>query len=174
LSLCLSDTPRNAQIITGLRSRKCVVENRESTPVPDQDPIWKNPYQRFGFIIVNVFFHPKQGLPLTDLDLFFGPMHDNDIIIEVFETGSWSYMYAELMACNFTHVNKDAGFTLSMNMSKLLSHLGVFASTKEADRHGFHRPIPEGFTDLMKIRKKHRVTILKISHQNHVDVDIPI
>jgi hypothetical protein len=104
-----------------------------------EDPVWKNPYQRFGFINVNVLVgtYPNvRTFPHRDLELFFGPLHQNDIFVDV-----------------------PAGWTLA----KLMAHLGIFESTKEAGRHGFNKPIPEGFTDIVRIRKMHRVTILKIT-----------
>lgn len=89
-------------------------------------------FSRFGFVVVNVFAGPE--VP-GDRDLFFGPLEPSDL---------------------FEHVPAH------WHLSKLLAHLGVFDSAKEAERNGFRGPIPDGFTDIVDIGKaRHRVTILK-------------
>lgn len=95
--------------------------------------IWKTPYQRFGYINVNVLCGIiEEG----DKELFFGPLHPNDIFIEIEPT---------------------------LTLPQLMSHIGIFESTKEAERQGFKGKIVEGFSDYTRIKKMHRVTILKIT-----------
>lgn len=92
--------------------------------------IWQNPYQRFGFVIVNVLMGAWEE---RDKELFFGPLEPDDIFIE----------------------NPQV-----KTMAQLLAMLGIFESTKEAERNGWRKPVPLGFSDHTRICKKHRVTIL--------------
>jgi hypothetical protein len=135
-------------------------ELREAETVTLEDPIWKNPYQRFGFINVKVLIG---DVTWSDIDIFFGPMHDNDIVLRSSGTVGTTRFFAQEWGRLIDPPFAEFEAPPTLNMSKLLSRLGVFESTKEADRHGFKVPIPEGFSDWMKIRKKHRVTILKIT-----------
>lgn len=92
----------------------------------------EGPFARFGFVVVNVI--AGQEVVPGDRDLFFGPLEPHDVFVNV--PASW-------------------------HVSKLLTHLGIFDSAKDAERHGYRGPIPDGFTDLLNITKaRHRVTIL--------------
>lgn len=67
----------------------------------------------------------------ADKDLFFGPLVDNDVFIEIED--HWS-------------------------MANILAHAGVFPSVSQARKQGEHKPIPKGFTILERgknQRKKH-------------------
>ena len=91
----------------------------------------ESPFARFGFVVVNVI--AGQEVP-GDRDLFFGPVESHDVFVHV--PSRW-------------------------HVSKLLTHLGIFDSAKDAERHGYGGAIPDGFTDLVNITKaRHRVTIL--------------
>ena len=128
------------------------------------DPIWKNPYQRFGFIHANVVI--SEYVRLSDIDLFFGPMHPEDLIVEVIRDRVAAYRWKDVRswlkgetAITSTVVERAE----QMDLSKLFALLGIFESAKDAQRHGFKKPIPEGFSDTMRIKKMHRVTVLKIT-----------
>ncbi len=97
--------------------------------------IWSNPLQRFGMIHVNILI--GSGVLPTDRDLFFGPVRPSDLFVE--------------------EPNEH------ITLSQLLAKLGVFDSAKDAERSGFKGAIPAGFSDYMRVKKMHRVTILKIA-----------
>jgi hypothetical protein len=102
-------------------------------PAVDQ---WKNPYARFGYVVVNVLV--GHDFDERDSELFFGPVHPSDVFVSV--PAHW-------------------------RMAQLFKYLGLFASVKEAERKGGWGTlsIPRGFTDVMNIgRARHRVTILRI------------
>lgn len=97
--------------------------------------IWKNPYQRMGFINVNVLIGDVLD---SDRDLFFGPLRGDEVF-----------------------VTEEPTTTLPA----LLAKLGIFETGNEAAQRGYRGRIPEGFTDLMRIRKLHRVSVLKIARE---------
>jgi hypothetical protein len=100
---------------------------------------WKNPFARFGFVTANVL--TGDGIEPGDRELFFGPTTPGDVFVDA--PAHWS-------------------------MAKLLTHLQLFGSVKEAERkgHNARTPISEGFTDLLNIgQHKNRVTILKATRE---------
>lgn len=113
-------------------------------PMIELPDMWANPFQRMGIISVNVLM--GQGLRPSDADLFFGPLNGREV---------WCWELAP-----------------NTTLARLLTHLKLFPSAKEAARRGYAGEIPEGFTDLtitapMRFTsiKKHRVTILKITRE---------
>lgn len=104
------------------------------TAPPD---LWKNPYQRYGYVDVNVLI--GEGIEPSDAELFFGPIWPSDRFLFLPDS--------------------------CPSMPLLLSHhLQLFASGKEAERKGYTRLIRNGYTDLFVTQwgRKHHVCILKI------------
>jgi hypothetical protein len=102
--------------------------------MPYDNSLWKNPHQRYGFIKVNVLV--GAGVEDHDGQLFFGPVESFDVF----------------------HVEDNE----RIDLSQLLAKLGIFASTKDAQRNGWRKPIPDGYSEFTRIGKKHAVFILKI------------
>lgn len=102
-----------------------------TTAPPD---VWKNPYQRFGYVDVN--FVIGNGIEESDIDLFFGPIHDTDVTIT----------------------------TTYVSIPRLLVSVGLFSSIKEAERRGYKGLVPLGFSRIVVKQwgRKHVICFLLI------------
>lgn len=109
--------------------------------MPYDNSLWKNPYQRYGFIKVNVLI--GSGVEPEDRERFFGPFPEP---------------YKDWPSTEVWHVEDNE----RIDLSQLLAKLGIFASAKDAQRNGWRKPIPDGYSEFTRIGKKHAVFILKI------------
>lgn len=103
---------------------------------------WKNPYQRYGYVHIHAIVLGDTD-PRRDIELFFGPMHPNDVVVYI--PAKWS-------------------------MAKLLSYIGVFESTKDADRNGWRKPIPAGYSEFSGKTWKVWIFNMKLTPQWRVEV----
>lgn len=72
----------------------------------------------------------------TDIDLFFGPITDKDIVLKMDGDIKWP---------------------------DILVKCGIFKSKTQARKNGWDKDIPEGFTDHFVGKLRKRITILKIT-----------
>ncbi len=70
-----------------------------------------------------------ENLFWNDLELFFGPLHDEDVFVFVDPGTTWAHVLAKL---------------------------GPFKSVSDARKNGWNKPIEEGFTQTFKVGKAHR------------------
>jgi hypothetical protein len=93
---------------------------------------WKNPYHRFGYIDVDFMIGKwSQDDAAMDAFIFFGPLTYHD------------------------HIKQ----TTDPVLPRLLSQIGLFSSTKEAERRGFRGLVPYGYSEL-RIKQWGRVHLI--------------
>ncbi len=81
----------------------------------------------------NEFNFVDKNISLSDKDLFFGPLDDEEFI-EIEE--KWI-------------------------MANIVFAMGIFPSITQARKNGFDKPIPDGFTDIRIGKSKARCTIFR-------------
>jgi hypothetical protein len=83
---------------------------------------------------MNDFDFAREGTRSEDLELFLGPLENQEI--NVFDENS--------------------------NMSHIMFTAGIFPSVSQARKNGWNKPIPNGFSEFVVGKRKTKITILNI------------